>query len=78
MLPDVYGVFQFKVNHNRLGYTSIKSSVQVSVRPLRHDQYERFIISAYPYYFSAFSMMAGVGLLSFAVLYHSDTKPKTE
>jgi hypothetical protein len=26
----------------------------VSVRPLRHNQYERFISSAYPYYASAF------------------------
>jgi len=77
-LPDVYGVFQFKVNYNRLGYTTISHSVQVSVRPLRHNQYERFITTAYPYYFSSFSMMAGVFLLSFAVLYHTDTKAKKE
>jgi len=77
-LPDVYGVFQFKVNYNRLGYTSISHSVQISVRPLRHNQYERFITTAYPYYFSSFSMMIGVSLLAFTVLYHSDTKPKKE
>lgn len=87
-LPDVYGVFQFKVDYNRLGYTHLYSStqvsegqssfwpvgvalrppshqglssvpLQVSVRPLQHTQYERFIPSAYPYYASAFSMMAG-------------------
>lgn len=29
-LPDVYGVFQFKVDYNRLGYTHLHSSTQVS------------------------------------------------
>lgn len=31
-LPDVYGVFQLKVDYNRLGYTHLHSSTQVSVR----------------------------------------------
>jgi len=75
-LPDTYGVFQFRVNYKRLEYTSIELESQLSVRPLRHDQYERFISSAYPYYFSAFSMMAGVSLLSFVVLYHDEPKKK--
>lgn len=29
-LPDVYGVFQFKVDYNRLGYTHLYSSTQVN------------------------------------------------
>ena len=29
-LPDVYGVFQFKVDYNRLGFTHLYSSTQVS------------------------------------------------
>jgi len=77
-LPDTYGVFQFRVNYERLEYTTIEIEAQLSVRPLRHDQYERFISSAYPYYFSSFSMMAGVSLLSFVVLYHGDEKKKKE
>ena len=28
-LPDVYGVFQFKVNYMRVGYTFLSSSTQV-------------------------------------------------
>jgi len=75
-LPDTYGVFQFRINYKKIEYTSIELESQLSVRPLRHDQYERFISSAYPYYFSAFSMMIGVSLLSFVVLYHSDDKKK--
>lgn len=52
---------------------------QVSVRPLEHTQYERFIVSAYPYYTSALSMMAGVFVFSFLFLhYREETKAKTE
>lgn len=106
-LPDVYGVFQFKVDYNRLGYTHLYSStqvstghslfsasmcptwasewpgpvtsvlLQVSVRPLQHTQYERFIPSAYPYYASAFSMMAGLFLFS-VVFLHMKEKEKSD
>ncbi|KAL3159401.1 hypothetical protein ABBQ38_009831 [Trebouxia sp. C0009 RCD-2024] len=69
-VPDVYGVFKFVISYHRLGYTSIEESWQVSVRPFKHNEYERFLLPAYPYYASAFSMMAGFCLLSFFFLYH--------
>lgn len=74
-IPDVYGVYQFKIDYNRIGYTHIYSSTQVSVRPLEHTQYERFIASAYPYYASAFSMMAGVFLFSIVFLHYREDSP---
>ncbi|XP_011164882.1 dolichyl-diphosphooligosaccharide--protein glycosyltransferase 48 kDa subunit [Solenopsis invicta] len=78
-IPDVYGVYQFKVDYTRIGLTHLYSTTQVSVRPLQHTQYERFIPSAFPYYISAFSMMAGVFLFSLVLLhYKEDTKPKSE
>ncbi|XP_017880054.1 dolichyl-diphosphooligosaccharide--protein glycosyltransferase 48 kDa subunit [Ceratina calcarata] len=78
-IPDVYGVYQFKVDYTRIGLTHLYSTTQVSVRPLQHTQYERFIPSAYPYYVSAFSMMGGVFLFSLVFLhYKDDTKPKSE
>lgn len=97
-------MFQFKVDYNRLGYTHLYSStqvstgrsplsqrvalscqwrachavlLQVSVRPLQHTQYERFIPSAYPYYASAFSMMAGLFLFSIVFL-HMKEKEKSD
>lgn len=73
-IPDVYGVYQFKVDYKRLGYTYLYSTTLVSVRPLEHTQYERFISSAYPYYFSAFSMMFGVYIFSFVFLYFAGDK----
>ena len=42
----------------------------MTVRPLLHTQYERFIPAAYPYYASAFSMMFGLFIFSFVFLYH--------
>lgn len=71
-LPDVYGVFQFKVEYNRVGYTYLHSKTQVSVRPREHTQYERFIPSAYPYYASAFSMILGLFIFSLVFLHHRD------
>jgi len=75
-LPDVYGVFKFVVDYQRLGYSYLFSSSQVSVRPLQHTQYERFILSAYPYYAGAASMMAGVLLLSCVFLHFKDPGDK--
>lgn len=71
-LPDVYGVYKFMVDYTRVGYTNLFSSTQVSVRPLQHTQYERFIPSAFPYYASAFSMMGGVWLFSCVFLHYKD------
>jgi len=76
ILPDVYGVFKFLVHYNRVGYTDLYSSTQVSVRPLTHTQYERFIPAAYPYYFSAFSMMVGAFVFSVVLLHFRDDKEK--
>nr|CAG4646231.1 EOG090X05EE [Macrothrix elegans] len=79
-IPDVYGVYQLKVDYTRVGYTFLHSATQVSVRPLEHTQYERFINSAFPYYTSAFSMMAGVFVFSFLFLHFraSEDKKKSE
>ncbi|KAL5969885.1 Dolichyl-diphosphooligosaccharide--protein glycosyltransferase 48 kDa subunit [Taenia solium] len=77
-LPDVYGVFKLVVDYHRIGYTSIFSATQISVRPFTHTQYERFITSAYPYYASAISMMLGVFLFSFVYLYIREGKPKAK
>jgi len=78
-LPDVYGVYQFRVDYNRIGYTHLYSTTQVSVKPLLHTQYERFIPSAYPYYASAFSMMVGLCIFSLFYLHmKEEVKEKDE
>ncbi|KAH1220147.1 Dolichyl-diphosphooligosaccharide--protein glycosyltransferase subunit [Glycine max] len=68
-VPDVYGVFQFKVEYEKLGYTSLSLSKQIPVRPFRHNEYERFIPAAYPYYGASFSMMVGFFIFTAVHLY---------
>lgn len=72
ILPDVYGVFTFKVEYNRKGLSNVNSIIRIPVRPFRHNEYERFIDSAFPYYASAFSMMAGLFVFSWFFLYNKD------
>jgi oligosaccharyltransferase complex subunit beta len=69
MVPDVPGVFSFNLDFHRGGYTHIKDSQQVNVRPPRHNGFERFLPVAYPYYASAISMIAGFFVFSLAFLY---------
>jgi len=71
-LPDVYGVFKFVLNYHRLGYGNIELASQVSVHPYRHDQFERFIDVAFPYYASSFSMMAAFFIFGLVFLYNKD------
>lgn len=74
-LPDRYGVFTFKVNYKRSGLTYILAEDQVSIRPLRHNEYPRFLTAAYPYYASTGSMI--VGFLVFSTVWLSTWGGKT-
>lgn len=73
-VPDVYGVYKFQVDYKKQGLTWLFSSTQVSVRPLRHNEYERYIFSAYPYYLSAFLMMIYLYVFSFVYLYQKEKR----
>jgi oligosaccharyltransferase complex subunit beta len=78
-LPDVYGVFTFKVNYRRPGVTYVEHRDVLPLRPYRHNEYDRFLVVAYPYYAASFSMMGGFLLFSLVWLYHKDqpTNKKT-
>jgi oligosaccharyltransferase complex subunit beta len=73
-IPDVYGVFTFKIEYVRKGYGFLNSITRTPVRPFRHNEYERFIESAYPYYASAFSLLVGLWVFSWFFLYHKERK----
>lgn len=68
-LPDVYGVFTFKVNYKRPGLTYLNVEDVVAIRPFRHDEYPRFLSAAYPYYVSVASM--SIGFLVFSGIWLS-------
>ncbi|KAI8821030.1 Dolichyl-diphosphooligosaccharide--protein glycosyltransferase subunit WBP1 [Fimicolochytrium jonesii] len=71
-LPDHYGVFTFKVDYKRHGYSWLEAAETVQVRPYRHDQYPRFLTPAYPYYVNVFSMMVGFVLFSAVFLWNRE------
>ncbi|KAI9278680.1 Dolichyl-diphosphooligosaccharide--protein glycosyltransferase subunit WBP1 [Phascolomyces articulosus] len=83
-LPDVYGVFTFKVNYKRSGLTYLLAEDVVAIRPYRHNEYPRFLSAAYPYYASVGSMI--VGFIVFSLVWLStwsgqdlkNSKPKSQ
>lgn len=36
-VPDVYGVYQFKIDYNRMGYTRVQSATQVRLTIIQWD-----------------------------------------
>ncbi|GAA5820956.1 hypothetical protein JCM10212_001587 [Sporobolomyces blumeae] len=58
--PDRHGVFSLTVDHREPGYDKLSTKSVVSVTPPRHDEYDRFIRGAVPYYAGALSVSVGV------------------
>lgn len=58
-VPDKYGVFKIQIDYTRPGLSWVHESAIVAVRPFRHDEYERFLTQAYPYYASVLAMVIG-------------------
>ena len=71
-VPDVYGVYTFKAKFNQVGYNWMDVKTQVPVRPYRHDEYERFLVAAFPYYLSIFSTVTAFVWFSYNFLSHKD------
>ena len=67
--PDVYGIFKFVVDYRRTGYNPLVVHHEAPVRPLKLNEYERFINAAFPYYIATFSAMGGFLLLGLTFLY---------
>ena len=70
--PDVYGSFQFIVDYNRLGYNHLVVKAPIPVRPFAHDEYDRFIFMAYPYYIGVGTLMVGFMVFAAAFLFVSN------
>ena len=67
-VPDVIGIYSFRVAYYRTGLTPVEVTEVVSVRPFLHNEFERFIPQAYPYYAGAFSMLVGALMLTGVLL----------
>jgi len=77
VLPDVYGVYKFRIQYRKPGFSNLEFTHVIPVHPYRHDEFDRFLVAAFPYYVTAFSMMGGFFLLGIVFLYHQDP-PKSK
>jgi len=70
--PDNYGIFKFRVLYRRAGYSVLHTEETISLRPYKHNEYDRFLVTAYPYCTSAFSAMIAFFVFSMLFLGSSD------
>lgn len=68
-VPDQIGVYKFRIEYWRAGIGGVVVQEVVPVRPYLHNEYERFIGMATPYYAGAFSMLIGVFLMALVTLH---------
>jgi oligosaccharyltransferase complex subunit beta len=76
ILPDHYGVFNFKVEHRVPGYTYIYEREQFTIRHRQHNEYPRFITGAWSYYTGWLSVVVGFLVFSAIWLYHTPKPPQ--
>jgi hypothetical protein len=68
-MPDQVGVFLVRLSYNRRGLGRVLSEYHVSLRPLRHNEHERFLATAHPYYVSVGNCLLVLVLFSVAYLF---------
>lgn len=73
-LPDKHGVFQFKVIYRKPGFTFLEAATKIPVRPFKHNEYERYLFDAFPYYVSVFGTLVGFYVFLIYFLYDSPKK----
>ena len=65
-------------NYKKAGYNFIKEAERVTIRPYKHDEFERFLFVAYPYIFGTFSTIIGTFIFVVIYIYQSSGKSKEE
>jgi oligosaccharyltransferase complex subunit beta len=76
--PSTAGIYQYKFIYERPGYNFLSEIHRVTVRPRKHDEFDRFLLVALPYYTGTFATI--IGSLVFVVLYiySRESHEKTE
>ncbi|KII66794.1 Dolichyl-diphosphooligosaccharide--protein glycosyltransferase 48 kDa subunit [Thelohanellus kitauei] len=75
--PDFIGIYGLRTYYHHTGYTTLDHQVKIIIRPRRHNDYQRFIFGAYPYYATAFLMMFFVFVLVFVLINLKSPKEKS-
>ena len=74
-LPDQKGIYKLRVLYRRPLRSVVEMTTPITLRPLHHNEYDRFILSAYPYYTASFTLMAAVFVFLVLFLRSPDKKP---
>lgn len=70
-LPDQWGVFKFRLQYRRAGWTTLALHDTVTLRPLEHTEFERYIAAAAPHYVAAGACTLLMVVLALIVLTRS-------
>lgn len=70
-LPEKWGVYKFHIDYKRVGYSYIDVTTKVPIRPYNHNEYERFLQRAFPYYISVFLTLIGFVIFTILFLFSS-------
>lgn len=65
--PTKAGIYQYKFIYEKPGYNFISLADRVTVRPKKHDEFDRFLVTAMPYYASTFATI--IGSIVFIIFY---------
>jgi len=71
--PDRYGIFKFKVFYKRRGYNQVHVEHLAPLRNYKHNDYDRFLWVAYPYYSVCIITPICVVIVAFLFLYHRES-----
>ena len=72
------GIYQFKIIYRKPGFNFVNEAERVTVRPYKHDEFERFLFVAYPYFFGLLSTIVGTFVFLIVYLYTRSEKSKRE
>lgn len=70
-LPDTFGVYTVRLAYARGSLSAVRHEERINVAVPRHDSYPRFLLAAYPYYASSFSILGAFFVFSVTFLYTS-------
>ncbi|KAJ1653354.1 oligosaccharyl transferase glycoprotein complex, beta subunit [Dispira simplex] len=71
-LPDQHGVYSLKIDYKRPGWSYVDQVNVVSVVPFKHDEFDRYLSAAFPYYASAGSLLVSFLVFSIVWLYNKE------
>jgi oligosaccharyltransferase complex subunit beta len=67
--PFKHGLFKFRIEHFRDGYTPLLFAQVVPMHPFWHNEYPRLLPRAYPYYAALFTVMFAFWIVAYALLW---------